>query len=139
MTTGGTEGGMMETLRACPFCGSGAVGYLGTDGVFRIICTMCDTEGPPEETTGKAADSWNIRADNVCDAEIAALKEDAEIGRLVRGMFDGLGDIRCLRTSQGKVAVCQTLFSSDGSANPVYFGDTLLEALRKARGESNES
>ncbi len=50
-----------ETLRKCPFCGSGAVHWALVDGWWNACCHACDTRTGRYDTQEAATAAWNRR------------------------------------------------------------------------------
>jgi len=126
---------MMNELRECPMCGNKAhyqewkIGQ--TTMGWRVICGGCSVMTANWHSKEAAAKCWNARA---YDVEIERLRADAEIGRLVREML-----------CDDDISICDVGCADDGeivrveNGEAVGVADTLLEALRKAKGESDEA
>lgn len=74
---------MSAELLPCPFCnGTASLARCGF-GTGRVVCLVCGAEGKYCQDHHSAISAWNTR-DQAKDAEIAALKEDAERYRWLR-------------------------------------------------------
>lgn len=50
-----------QELRPCPFCGGEKYRMIKPDGVWRVLCLTCKTEGRPSVMNIDAKSAWNKR------------------------------------------------------------------------------
>ena len=77
-------------LKPCPFCGGEKYRMIKPDGVWRVLCLTCKTEGRPSVMNIDAKSAWNKRP-----LETALEAINAELERQNRSLTHLIESMEC--------------------------------------------